>query len=78
MAMELRFWVADGPNGELLDFATRVQAWQIVPTIERFRRSDHVYIILQHTSRRRGAWIIWVKPGYVSGTCPVVGKIGQV
>ena len=75
MAMELEFWLADGPNGEVLDFARKVEAWQILPAVERFRTKEHVLIILRHTSRQRGEWVIWVKPGYTSGTCPVVGPL---
>ena len=74
MAMELEFWSPDG-SGERLDFAVKVAAWQIFPTAMRYRRPDHAYIILRHTSRQRGEWIIWVRDGYVSETCPVVGPI---
>lgn len=74
MAMELEFWVEDG-KGESLEFATRVQSWQIVPFFERYKRPDTVYIILRHTSRQRGEWIIWVKPGYTSDTQPLVGPL---
>jgi len=74
MAMELEFWVPDG-NGESLDFARRVTAWEILPTVEAYRTRRHAYVILRHTSRQRGAWIIWVRPGYQSGTEPVVGPI---
>ena len=75
MAMELEFWIADGPNGEQLDFAVRLSAWQILPTVERHRRTDHVMLILRHTSRQRGEWCIWVRQGYNSGTYPTAGKL---
>lgn len=75
MAMELEFWLADGPNGEVLDFARKVKTWQILPAVERFRTKEHVLIILRRTSRRRGAWIIWVKSGYMSGMCPTIGPL---
>ena len=73
MAMELEFWRADGPNGEVLDFARRVKAWQILPVVERFQTPEHVLIVLRRTSRHRGEWAIWVKPGYTGGTCPTTG-----
>lgn len=75
MAIELEFWLPDGANGEVLDFALRTAAWQILPLVERFRRPDHAYIILRHTSRQKGEWIIWVKNGYTSGTHPTVGPL---
>lgn len=75
MAMELEFWEADGPNGEQLDFAVRVAAWQVLPTVERYRRTDHVMIILRHASRQRGEWCIWVRAGYESATHPIIGKL---
>ena len=75
MAMELEFWVPDGPNGEALDFAVRVSAGTLVPQIDRFWRKDHTYAILRHTSRQKGEWIIRVRPGYRSKTNPVVGPL---
>ena len=75
MAMELEFWLPDGKKGEILDFAVRTAAWQILPQVERFRRPEHAYIILRHTSRQKGEWIIWVKPGYSSETAPIVGPL---
>jgi hypothetical protein len=75
MAMELEFWENDGPNGEQLDFARRVAAWEILGAVERYRTPAHVMIGLRHTSRQRGEWIIWVRPGYVSGTAPAVGAV---
>lgn len=75
MAMELEFWLSDGPNGEQLDFARRVQAWEILPTVERYRTPNHVVISLRHTSRQKGEWIIWVKKDYRSGTQSIVGPI---
>jgi len=75
MAMELEFWVADGPNGEALDFAVPVAAWQILPTTERYRRPDHVMMVLKHTSRQRGEHVVWVRPSYASGTYPAVGLL---
>lgn len=78
MAMELEFWQADGPNGEVLDFAVRVAAWQILPFFHRFKRPDHVYAILRHTGRRQGDWCVWVRDGYTSGTHPAIGKLESV
>lgn len=75
MAMELEFWSADGPQGEAMDFAVRTAAWEILGKVERYRRPDHVMIILHHTGRQRGEWIIWARPGYTSGTEPKVGAI---
>lgn len=75
MALELEFWNADGPNGEALDFAMRVSAWQILGAVERYRRPDHVMISLHHTSRHKGEWVIWVRPGYDSGTHPTPGPL---
>lgn len=77
MAMELEFWKPDGPGGEQLDFAVRTQAWQILGMVERFRRPDHAVIILRHTSRQRGEWVVWIRKGYTSGTSPVVGPLEQ-
>ena len=78
MSMELEFWVPDGPHGEALDFARPVAAWQIPGVIERYRdKQRHAYVILRHTSRQRGAWIVWVRDNYQSGTCPQVGSIEQ-
>lgn len=75
MAMELEFWVKDGPNGEARDFAVRTSAWEILGHVEKYRRRDHVYITLHHTSRQRGEWCIWVRPGYASTTEPAVGPM---
>ena len=75
MAMELEFWLPDGPNGERLEFAKRVSAWEILPCVERYRRADHAYIVLRHTSRQRGEWCVWVNPRYTSGTAPCVGPL---
>lgn len=75
MAMELEFWKADGPNGEALDFAVRTAAWDLLGKVERYRAPDHVMIMLRHTSRQRGEWVIWVRGGYTSGTAPAVGKV---
>jgi len=75
MAMELEFWTPDGPNGEVLDFAIQVAAWSILPTVTRYQRPDHCMIVLKHTSRQRGEWIIWVRKGYDSETHPVVGPL---
>ena len=75
MAMELEFYTPDGPNGEALDFAVRCSAGTLLPLVERHRRPDHCYIVLRHTSRQRGEWIIWIREGYTSGTHPTVGRI---
>lgn len=75
MALELEFWAADGPNGEMCEFAIRVKAWEILPKVERYRRPDTVCISLKHTTRQRGEWMIWVRPGYNSGTHPAVGPL---
>lgn len=76
MAMELEFWVPDGPNGECLDFAMRVSAGTLVPAMDRYWHTRHAYAILKHTSRQRPeSWIIRVKKGYSSGTNPAVGKM---
>lgn len=77
MSMELEFWLPDGPNGEVLDFAVRCQAWNLLGLVERYRRNDHAYIILRHTSRQRGEWCIWVRPGYTSATLPAVGPLNS-
>ena len=78
MAMELEFWKPDSPNGECLDFAVRTHAWQILGFVERYRRpKDCAYIILRHTSRQQGEWVIWVRPGYVSETGMTVGVMGK-
>lgn len=78
MAMELEFWQADGPNGEALDFARRVAAWEILGVAERYRAPHHVMLILRHTNRQPGEWIVWVAPWYKGGTQPVVGKIAHL
>lgn len=76
MAMELEFWLSDGPDGECLDFAVRVSIGTLIPQIDRYWRTDHAYAILNQTSRsRKEAWIVRVKPGYSSGTTPAVGRI---
>jgi len=75
MAMELEFWVADGPKGEAMDFAVRVQAWQILYTVERYWRPDHVMVTLRRTDARQDEWIIKVRQGYTEGTKPAVGKV---
>lgn len=74
MAMELEFYLSDGPNGEVLDFAIRCSAGTLLPLVELHRRPEHCYIVLRHTSRQRGEWIIWVREGYTSGTHPTVGR----
>ncbi len=78
MSMELEFWKPDGPNGECLDFAVRAAAWQILGMVERYRRPDHCMVSLHHTSRQRGEWVIWVRPGYTSGTNPAVGPLVSI
>ena len=76
MALELEFWLPDGPNGEVLDCAVRVNAWEILRTVERYRRRhQHAYIILRHTSRQKGEWVIWMRQGYTSGTGMSVGRM---
>jgi hypothetical protein len=75
MAMELEFYRADGSNGEVMLSAHKVTAASRLGVIKRYRSPDCVYIILRHTSRHRGAWIIWVRQGYDSGTHPTVGPI---
>lgn len=75
MAMELEFWLPDGPNGESLDFAVRTASWNLLQNVERYRRADHAYIMLRHTTRQRGEWIIWVNPNYKGGTFPAVGAM---
>ncbi len=75
MAMELEFWVPDGPNGECLDFARPVSAGSLIPTIDRYWHAGHAYAVLRHTSRQRPeSWIVRVQKGYISGTFPKVGK----
>lgn len=75
MAFLLEFWKKDGPNGEAVALNHRVTAWQILPTVERFRTPEHVYITLGHSDPKRGEWIIWVRPGYTSPTSPAVGPL---
>ena len=77
MTMELEFWVADGRNGEVREQVHRVAAWEILPIVERYRLREHVYIILRHSGRKRGSWIIWKRAGYTSGTYPIVGKLQE-
>lgn len=78
MAMELEFWLPDGPDGEQLDFAVRVSAGTMIPTMDRYWREDHVVATLRHTSRQKGEWCVRVKKGYTSGTKMTVGKLNTV
>lgn len=79
MAMELEFWLPDGPNGEVLDFAVRTSAGTMIPQFLRYlRKDDHAYVMVTHVSRQRGSWIVWVRPGYDSGTHPAVGRIETI
>lgn len=71
MAMELEFYRADG---SMLS-AHKVTAVTRLGVIKRYRSPDCVYIILRRTSRRRSAWIIWIRQGYDSGTHPRLGPI---
>ena len=66
MSLELEFWESDG-NGEALQFAIRVSAWQIHPFVTRYTRPETVYVTLRNTARRE-EWVIWVRRGYRSAT----------
>lgn len=74
MAMELDFWMPDGLQGEFCEKTVRVQAWEILGAVESWRNERHCMITLRHTSRQRGSWVIWVRPGYAQGTQPQVGR----